>query len=56
MVESAMARNESVSSGGGVVSASVIDAIVESARSMFDEVNGGLAMRRSFRIRPRWIW
>jgi len=48
MVESAMARNESVSSGGGVVSASVIDAIVESARSMFDEVNGGFGNAPKF--------
>jgi len=37
MVESAMARMNPFF--GGAVSASVIDAIVESARSMFDEVN-----------------
>src|SRR6202040_4112788 len=40
MVESAIARAESFS-GGGKVSASVIDAIIESARKMFDGVNGG---------------
>jgi hypothetical protein len=39
MVESAIARAESFSAGK--VSATVIDAIVESARKMFDEVNGG---------------
>jgi len=41
MVESAVSRAESVSAGSGKVSATVIDAIVESARQMFDEVNGG---------------
>ncbi|MGA6985621.1 MAG: thioredoxin domain-containing protein [Terriglobales bacterium] len=40
MVESAIARAESFSSGGEV-SATVIDAILESARKMFDPVNGG---------------
>jgi uncharacterized protein YyaL (SSP411 family) len=40
MVESAIARTESFS-GGGKVSATVIDAIIESARKMFDSVNGG---------------
>jgi uncharacterized protein len=40
MVESAIARAESFS-GGGKVSSTVIDAIVDSARKMFDEVNGG---------------
>jgi uncharacterized protein YyaL (SSP411 family) len=40
MVESAIARAESFS-GGSKVSPSVIDAILESARKMFDEVNGG---------------
>jgi uncharacterized protein YyaL (SSP411 family) len=41
MVESAISRAESFSGGEGKVSATVIDAIVESARKMFDEVNGG---------------
>ncbi len=41
MVESAIARSESYSSGGGAVSGSVIEAIVESAEKMFDPVNGG---------------
>ena len=40
MVESAIARAESFS-GSSKVSPSVIDAILESARKMFDEVNGG---------------
>jgi uncharacterized protein YyaL (SSP411 family) len=40
MVESAIARAESFS-GGGKVSPTVIDAIAESARKMFDSVNGG---------------
>ena len=40
MVESAIARTESFS-GGGKVSATVIDAIIESARKMFDSANGG---------------
>jgi uncharacterized protein YyaL (SSP411 family) len=40
MVESAVARSESLS-GGGKISPTVIDAIVESARKMFDSVNGG---------------
>ena len=40
MVESALARAESFS-GGGKVSAPVIDAIIESAKKMFDSVNGG---------------
>jgi uncharacterized protein len=40
MVESAIARTESFS-GGGKVSATVIDAIIESAKKMFDSVNGG---------------
>jgi hypothetical protein len=39
MVESAIARAESLS--GGKISPTVIDAIVESARKMFDSVNGG---------------
>src|SRR5208282_4508558 len=41
MVESAIARAEALPSGGGTVSATVVDAIVESARRMFDPVNGG---------------
>src|SRR5712671_7603124 len=41
MVESAISRAESVSAGSGKVSATVIDTILESARQMFDEVNGG---------------
>jgi uncharacterized protein len=48
MVESAIARAESLSAAGGTVSASVIDAIVESARSMFDEVNGGFGSAPKF--------
>src|SRR6267154_4914698 len=40
MVESAIARAESFS-GGGKLSATVIDAIIESARKMFDSANGG---------------
>jgi len=41
MVESAIARAESYSAGIGKVSATVIDAIAESAQRMFDERNGG---------------
>ncbi len=48
MVESAIARAESASAGGGAVSASVIDAILESARGMFDEVNGGFGSAPKF--------
>ena len=48
MVESAIARAESSSSGGGTVSATVIDAILESARKMFDEVNGGFGSAPKF--------
>src|ERR1017187_6957425 len=40
MVETAIARAE-LYPGGGEVSATVIDAIVESAQKMFDETNGG---------------
>ncbi|MGB6385005.1 MAG: thioredoxin domain-containing protein [Terriglobales bacterium] len=47
MVESAIARAESFS-GGGKVSPTVIDAIVESARKMFDEVNGGFGSAPKF--------
>ncbi|MBZ5617026.1 MAG: thioredoxin domain-containing protein [Acidobacteriia bacterium] len=48
MVESAIARAESFSGGGGKVSATVIDAILESARKMFDEVNGGFGNAPKF--------
>ena len=48
MVESAIARAESFSGGGGKVSATVIDAIVESARKMFDDVNGGFGAAPKF--------
>ncbi len=48
MVESAIARAESASAGGGKVSATVIDAILESARRMFDEVNGGFGSAPKF--------
>ena len=47
MVESAIARAESFS-GGSKVSPSVIDAILESARKMFDEVNGGFGSAPKF--------
>ena len=48
LVESAIARAESLSAGGAKVSASVVDAIVESARKMFDEVNGGFGSAPKF--------
>src|SRR5580698_6144479 len=48
MVESAIARAESFPAGGGSVSATVIDAILESARKMFDEVNGGFGSAPKF--------
>jgi uncharacterized protein YyaL (SSP411 family) len=48
MVESAIARAESFSGGGGKVSATVIDAILDSARKMFDEVNGGFGSAPKF--------
>ena len=48
MVESAIARAESFSAGGGKVSADVIDAILESARKMFDEINGGFGSAPKF--------
>src|SRR5271154_6387657 len=47
LVESAIARSESFS-GGGRVSAAVIDAILESALKMFDEVNGGFGHAPKF--------
>jgi uncharacterized protein YyaL (SSP411 family) len=48
LVESAIARSESFSAGGGKVSVTVIDAILESARKMFDEVNGGFGSAPKF--------
>jgi len=48
MVESAISRAESFSPGSAKVSATVIDAILESARSMFDEVNGGFGTAPKF--------
>src|ERR1700682_1306256 len=48
LVESAISRAESFSGGGGKVSATVIDAIVESARKMFDDVNGGFGSAPKF--------
>jgi uncharacterized protein YyaL (SSP411 family) len=48
MVESAISRAESFSAGSGKVSATVIDAIVESARKMFDDVNGGFGSAPKF--------
>ncbi|MGA7850656.1 MAG: thioredoxin domain-containing protein [Terriglobales bacterium] len=48
MVESAIARAESASAGGGKVSAAVVDAIVDSARQMFDAVNGGFGSAPKF--------
>jgi uncharacterized protein YyaL (SSP411 family) len=48
MVESAISRAESSSAGSGKVSATVIDAIAESARKMFDEVNGGFGSAPKF--------
>jgi uncharacterized protein YyaL (SSP411 family) len=48
MVESAISRAESFSARGGSVSAAVIDAILESARKMFDEVNGGFGSAPKF--------
>jgi len=48
MVESAISRAESFSAGSGKVSATVIDAISESARKMFDDVNGGFGSAPKF--------
>ncbi len=48
MVESALARAESFPAGGGKISANVIDAIVESVRKMFDDVNGGFGSAPKF--------
>ncbi len=47
LVESAIARAETYS-GGRTVSASVIDAILESARKMFDPVHGGFGSAPKF--------
>jgi uncharacterized protein len=47
MVESAISRAEFFS-GGGKVSVAVIDAILESAREMFDSVNGGFGSAPKF--------
>jgi uncharacterized protein len=47
LVEGAIARSESYS-GGGSVSATVIDAILESALKMFDEINGGFGHAPKF--------
>ncbi len=47
LVESAIARAESFS-GGGTVSATVIDVILDSARKMFDEINGGFGHAPKF--------
>ena len=48
MVESAISQAESFSVDGGKVSATVVDAILESARKMFDEVNGGFGSAPKF--------
>jgi uncharacterized protein YyaL (SSP411 family) len=48
MVQSAIARAESYTSGGGTVSATVLDAIAESAEKMFDEQNGGFGSAPKF--------
>src|SRR6266446_3589803 len=48
LVESAISRAESFSGGGGKVSATVLGAIAESARKMFDEVNGGFGAAPKF--------
>jgi uncharacterized protein len=47
MVQSAIARAESYS-GGGNISATVLDAIAESAQKMFDEQNGGFGSAPKF--------
>jgi uncharacterized protein len=48
MVESAISRAESSATGGGKVSAAVVDAILESARKMFDSTNGGFGNAPKF--------
>ena len=48
MVQSAIARAESLANGGGSISATVLDAIAESAEKMFDEENGGFGSAPKF--------
>jgi uncharacterized protein YyaL (SSP411 family) len=48
MVQSAIARAESYTKGGGNISATVLDAIAESAEKMFDEENGGFGSAPKF--------
>ena len=48
MVASAISRAESLSAGAGKVSATIIDTILESARKMFDGVNGGFGSAPKF--------
>ena len=48
MVESAISQADSFSVDGGKVSATVVDAILDSARKMFDEVNGGFGSAPKF--------
>jgi uncharacterized protein len=48
IVQSAVARAESFTKGGGDISATVIDAIVELAQKMFDEENGGFGSAPKF--------
>jgi uncharacterized protein YyaL (SSP411 family) len=48
MVESATARAESFSAGDGKISTNLIDAILESARKMFDDANGGFGSAPKF--------
>src|ERR1039457_6714079 len=48
MVESAISQAEAFSGDGGKVSATVVDAILDSARKMFDEVNGGFGSAPKF--------
>jgi uncharacterized protein YyaL (SSP411 family) len=47
MVEGAVARAESIS-GAGKISPTVVDAITESARKMFDSINGGFGAAPKF--------
>src|SRR5277367_6369281 len=48
MVQTAVVRAESFTKGVGNISATVIDAIVESAQKMFDEENGGFGSAPKF--------
>ena len=48
MVESAISQAESFSVDRGKVSATVVDTILDSARKMFDEVNGGFGSAPKF--------